>query len=131
MIGLDTNVLVRYFAQDDPHQSAKVNALFATFTPEHKGFVSLLTLAELAWVLRRAFHLDRQELASVIEKILNSQDMTVEQAEVCWSALHLFLASRADFSDCLMERSCRARGCDYTVTFDSQAAKSAGMRLLR
>jgi predicted nucleic-acid-binding protein len=49
MIGLDTNVLVRYLVQDDPEQSAAAGSLFDTFTAEAPGFISAVSIVELVW----------------------------------------------------------------------------------
>jgi predicted nucleic-acid-binding protein len=70
MIGLDTNILVRYLAQDDPTQSR-----IAAEVIEHRlnegnpGFVSVVAMAETVWVLDRNYHLTNLELASAIERI--------------------------------------------------------------
>jgi predicted nucleic-acid-binding protein len=42
----------------------------------------------------------------------------------------LFKESKADFTDCLIERSGGAAGCTYTATFDQNAVKHCGMRLV-
>ena len=52
MIGLDTNVIVRYVVQDDPRQSAAATRLMEkTLSAENPGFVAVVTLCEVAWVL--------------------------------------------------------------------------------
>ena len=130
MIGLDTNVLVRYVQQDDPVQSAKANAVIGSLTSERRGFIASSVLVELAWVLTSKYKVGRNDVADVLQSFLLSQEVRVEQAPIVWRALHLYRASKADFADCLIERLGAAAGCDYTVTFDQAAAKTAGMKLL-
>ncbi|RUL70150.1 PIN domain-containing protein [Dyella choica] len=131
MIGLDTNVLVRYFAQDDPVQARKAGALIESLTPERPGYVSQVALVEVIWVLGRAYRVERVEIARVIETLLRTKEVVVEAAETVWKALRLYVSSSADFADCLIERACHEAHCEYTATFDTKAAKSTGMRLIK
>jgi predicted nucleic-acid-binding protein len=131
MIGLDTNILVRYLAQDDPKQSALANSLIEeTLTAESPGFVSTVALIELVWVLESGYDRDRAQISSVLELLLRAKPLVVEHADVAWQATRAFAAGKADFADCLIERSGHANTCDHTLTFDRTAANSAGMRLL-
>jgi predicted nucleic-acid-binding protein len=130
MIGLDTNVLVRYLQEDDPAQTAKANMLISSLNSERRGYVSLLTLAEVVWILSRKFRLDRKTLVQIIDSLLRAQELIIEQTDVARKALYLFEDSKAGFSDCLIAQLGHAAGCDYTVTFDQAAGKTAGMKLL-
>ncbi len=129
MIGLDTNVLVRYLTRDDPTQSAAAIKLLRSFSSESKGFLSLIVLIETTWVLQTSYGFKKNQLEEVVEALLRSQELTVERSDLAWQALRTFSASRADFSDCLIERCSHAAGCFYTATFD-RAGSTAGMRLL-
>lgn len=131
MIGLDTNVLVRYFAQDDVEQAKKATELLESLTVEGPGYITQVTLVEVVWVLARAYRLERAEISQVVETVLRTREFLVESTETAWKALRLYMASSADFSDCLIERACNEAGCDYTMTFDKTAAKTAGMRLIK
>lgn len=131
MIGLDTNVLVRYFAQDDPAQARKATALIESLTADNPGYITQVTLVEVVWVLGRAYGAGRAEITQVIETLLRTKELIVETTETVWAALRLYAASSADFADCLIERSCREAQCEYTATFDTKAAKATGMRLIR
>ncbi|HUK47601.1 MAG TPA: type II toxin-antitoxin system VapC family toxin [Terriglobales bacterium] len=130
MIGLDTNVIVRYIVQDDPAQSAAAARLFDTFTADLSGYVSLVSVVELVWVLESCYEVGRPEIEALIESLLRSRGLVIEQAELIWRALQLFSKTNAEFADCLIERSGQIAGCEYTVTFDRSAAKTAGMQLL-
>lgn len=131
MIGLDTNVLVRYFAQDDPAQSRKANALIESLTVEHPGYVTQVALVEVVWVLGRAYDTRREEISHVIETLLSTKELVVEASETVWKALRLYADSSADFADCLIERACHDALCEYTATFDTKAAKTACLRLVK
>jgi len=130
MIGLDTNVLVRYVTHDDPVQTAAAVKVIGSLSPDAPGFVSLVAIAELVWVLEAAYKFQKGEIEQVLETLLRSRELVIEQAEVAWQALRRFSASRADFSDCLIERCGHAVECQYTATFDRRAATGAGMRLI-
>lgn len=131
MIGLDTNVLVRYFQRDDAAQTETAGTLIGSFTTARRGFIANGVLIELAWVLASRYKVSRGDVAEIIQRLLLSQEIVIEQASVAWEALRIYRASSADFSDCLIERIGAAAGCDYTVTYDKAAAKTAGMRLLK
>ncbi|WP_411280330.1 PIN domain-containing protein [Gemmatimonas sp.] len=127
MIGLDSNVLVRYLAQDDQAQAARATALIETHcTADNPGFVGLVVLAEVVWVSESSYGASRAEVAEIVRRILSIRQLVVQNAEVVWQALRHFESSRADFADCLIHRCAEAAGCDKTVTFD----KRAGMTLL-
>ena len=130
MIGLDTNVLVRYVMQDDPKQSQKASRLIESLTPETPGFVTLVALIELVWVLTSCYNLTREQVAQALDGLLRAKEIVLERAEQFSQALRTFGASGADFADCLIERTAVAVGCGKTMTFDIGAAKFAGMALI-
>ncbi|MBN8519925.1 MAG: type II toxin-antitoxin system VapC family toxin [Candidatus Accumulibacter sp.] len=129
MIGLDTNVLVRYIMQDDPEQSLLSTRLVESLSVESPGFVALVSVVELGWVLDAAYDLDRQQIADAFEALLRTKEIVVERAETVWKALRIFQRTNADLADCLIERSAAA-GCGTTVTFDRGAVKGCGMTLV-
>jgi predicted nucleic-acid-binding protein len=131
MIGLDTNVLVRYFAQDDPMQSRKASALVESLTVERPGYVTQVALVEVVWVLARLYDAGREDIARLIETLLRTKELVVEAAETVWKALRVYAGSSADFVDCLIERTCHEAHCEYTATFDARAAKTAGLKLIK
>ena len=129
MIGLDTNVLVRYIMQDDAKQAALASRLVESLA-DSTGFIPFIVIAELSWVLTSAYSLSRQQLAEALEGVLRSKEWVVEKADIVWQAVRLFQSGSADFADCLIFRSAAAVGCEKTMTFDKDAAKSGGMTLL-
>jgi predicted nucleic-acid-binding protein len=130
MIGLDTNILVRYIMQDDARQSALATRLVESLSVESPGFVPLVSVVELAWVLSSAYALDRGQVVQACESLLRTKEIVVERAEIVWKALRVFQSANADFADCLIERSAAVAGCDRTMTFDRGAAKGCGMTLV-
>jgi predicted nucleic-acid-binding protein len=130
VIGIDTNVLVRYIAQDDPAQARRASRLIehecSAATP---GFISLVVLVELVWVSESCYGATPAEVAEIVRRILSIRQLVVQDAEIAWKALLLFESSKADYADCLVERMATAAGCSVVMTFDKAAAK-AGMTLL-
>ena len=131
MIGLDTNVLVRYIMQDDIKQSPKATKLVDSLTVDSPGFVSIVSVVELWWVLSSSYDLNREQVAQALELLLRSKEIVVDRSDQVLKALRVFKVSAADFADCLIERSAASVGCTRTMTFDLRAAKSAGMSLVQ
>lgn len=131
MIGLDTNVLVRYLTQDEPAQAAIANDLIENrLSADTPGFIAAIVLVELVWVLESAYGCDRAAISAILSRILRAKPLRVENAEVAWQAARAFSDGRGDFADCMIERVANANGCAATLTFDKIATKHAGMRLL-
>lgn len=130
MIGLDTNVLVRYVMQDDPRQSPRATRVIESLSAEEPGFVPVVALVELVWVLSGSYGLGRAQVAQVLEGLLRSKELVVDRAELVTQALNRFGTAGADFADALIERIAAAAGCATTMTFDAGAVKSAGMALV-
>lgn len=131
MIGLDTNVLVRYIMQDDPKQSPRANRLMESLSAEEPGYVTVVSIIELYWVLTSCYALTGQQVKEALDVLLRSKEIVVDQAEQVMRALRVFDVGAADFADCLIERIAAAAGCTQTMTFDQAAAKHAGMSLIR
>ncbi len=131
MIGLDTNILVRYLAKDDPIQTPVAVRLVRSLSADEPGFLSLVVITELIWVLRISYRYRKDEIANVVETLLQSRELIVEQEELVADALRGFVTGSADFADHLIERAGHLAGCNHTVTFDKHAASFAGMRLLK
>ena len=132
MIGLDTNVLVRFFAQDDAAQSKKATTLMDSLSANRPGYVSQVALVEVVWVLGRCYDVERTQMKEIIDSMVGTKELVVEGADTVRKALRVFAASdKADFADCLIERSGHVAECEYTATFDVTASKLTGMRLIK
>lgn len=130
MIGLDTNVLVRYIAQDDPRQSPRATRLIESLSGTEPGFISHVVLAETVWVLESCYGTDASKIAEVIETLLRIDGLVVDRADIAWLALREFKQRPGDFPDVLIAAIARGAGCTSVQTFDHGAAKRAGMSLL-
>jgi predicted nucleic-acid-binding protein len=131
MIGLDTNILVRYLIHDDTGQTTLAKRIMNSLSSDSPGFITLVVLAELVWVLKISYDFSKTELEQVLESLLRSEELVVERAEIALQALRKFRAGNADFADSLIERCGHAAQCKHTLTFDLKAAAGSGMRLLR
>lgn len=130
MIGLDTNVLVRFLVQDDPEQAAAANGLFAGLTEEAPGFLCREVLVELVWVLERAYGLSRLDIARALDSLLEARDLVVEAADRVAIAVDRYRKGGAGFADQMITLAGQGAGCRETVTFDRQAGALPGMRPL-
>ena len=131
MIGLDTNVLVRYIMQDDPKQTALANKLIEGLTEDSPGYISLVAIVEMVWVLESAYDLTRQQVTAALRNLLSVNVFKIDRVAVVASALRTYAEGTADVADCLIERSAALAGCRCTMTFDRAAAKTGGMVLIK
>ena len=130
MIGLDTNILVRYITHDDAAQTAIATKLMASLSSESLGYVSLVVLVELIWVLEDFFDFSKKEVEDVVESLLRGREIFLERPDLVEQAIRKFKSGNADLADCIIERAAHAAGCDYILTFDRKAV-SGGMRMLQ
>lgn len=131
MIGLDTNVLVRYLAQDDPLQSPKATEFIERRLSERNpGFISVVAMAETAWVLERAYGLADEAIAAAIEHTLQADVLVVESEQEVFTAMIALKEGRGSFADALIGALDDKAGCSRTLTFDQNALRLAGIALL-
>ena len=124
MIGLDTNILVRYLAQDDPVQSQQAMELIERrLSAEEPGFVSTVAMAETAWVLDRAYGLADDEIAAAIERTLQADVLVVENEQEVFTALIMLKEGRGSFADALIAALGAKAGCFRNLTFDRKALR--------
>jgi predicted nucleic-acid-binding protein len=132
VIGLDTNVVVRYLAQDDERQAAAANRLIeGSLSAESRGFISIVSLTEIVWVMTANYRASRTAVADIVEGLLTAPQLMLEKADVVWRALRAYRDSKADFSDAVIVELGREAGCSKTVTFDRDAAAHPGVEALR
>ena len=124
MIGLDTNVLLRYLAQDDPAQSPRATEIVERrLTVQEPGFVSLVSVLEVVWVLKSLFKRSRQEIANDIEMLLAADTLEVQNEQEVYTAVVSLRNGIGTFEDALIGALGVWRGCAATLTFDEDAAK--------
>lgn len=129
MIGLDTNVVVRYLVQDEADQSAMASTVIDALTEKDPGFLSLVTVVELYWVLRHAYKISTARCGELVEGLLDARELRVDQDSILRAALTMS-RDGLDFADAVIAELGRVAGCEHTVTFDRRAAQSNEMRLL-
>jgi predicted nucleic-acid-binding protein len=131
MIGIDTNVLVRYIVHDDQKQAkAAAQLIEHTCSPENPGLINHIVLCELVWVLRRSYKLDKKNICQVIEQIIRTDRFLIEDIQLVWRALETFKEAKADFADCLLGQRNLQAGCEYTATLDDAASQTPGYQHL-
>ncbi|HEV2746493.1 MAG TPA: type II toxin-antitoxin system VapC family toxin [Allosphingosinicella sp.] len=128
MIALDTNILVRYIVGDDHGQARRAAALLEhELTVARPGFVSLVALVELGWVLRNVYSVSSSELRDIVRQLLNAAQLIIDRADAVEAALaHV----HEDFADALIHELGKAAECSKTLTFDREFARLEGVQLL-
>jgi predicted nucleic-acid-binding protein len=131
MIGLDTNILVRYLTQDDPVQSAKAaEILERRLTEKNPGFVSIVAMVETVWVLDRAYFLTAREIATAIERLLQVEVLAIEKEQEVFTAMVALKQGHGSFADALIAELGARVGCTRTLTFDRKATRLPGFELI-
>ena len=131
MIGLDTNVLVRYLTHDDAVQYEKAAAFIEAAVERGEQFlINMTVLCELVWVLGSVYRYSREEIAGALEQVLATSQFDIERLDDARRALSDFRATKADFSDALVGRINRSLGASHTVTFDRDLKGLDSFRVL-
>lgn len=128
MIAIDTNVLVRYLAQDDEAQAELSTKLIESSA---EIFLSSMVLCEMVWVLSRAYGYKRSQICHVLKQILMTESFIIENPDLVWSSIYDFEKGNGDFSDCLIANTAHRHSVDTTFTFDKKASKHKFMTLLK
>jgi predicted nucleic-acid-binding protein len=127
MIGLDTNILVRYLAQDDPIQSPKATEIIERrLTEDDPGFVSVVAMVETVWVLERAYGLSGPEIAAAVERTLQADVLVIQSEQEVFAAMTVLKEGQGSFADALIGALGARAGCSRTLTFDREAARLPG-----
>jgi predicted nucleic-acid-binding protein len=124
VIGLDTNILVRYLTKDDEKQWQKAVEIVESGEP---CFVANVVICELIWVLRgQPYNFTRQEISNTLEIMLQCAVFEWENRSVIYQALQRFKQGNADFSDYLIGGVAQQSGCNITATFDRKLRGEKG-----
>lgn len=130
MIGVDTNVLVRHLTHDDPAQSAVASRFFAERTVDDPAHISLVTLVETVWVLRRAYGVEAAAVARVLRGLLAAREVSIPSPDLVRRSLDDAERVGVDLADALIAHLGLQAGAEGTVTFDRRAAELPAMILL-
>lgn len=127
MIGIDTNILVRYLTEDDKEQSLIAAELLETYTGKTNSiFINNIIICELIWVLDRGYKYKKKQITDVIKQILSTEEFAFERQDVLWLALDQYNQNNADFSDCLIAELNKYHNCQKTFSFDKSVTKLNG-----
>lgn len=130
MIGLDTNILVRYLTQDDAAQAAiAAEVVERRITQGEPGFVSLVTVAELVWVLDSFYEFTGKEIAAAVERLLQIDTLNIQNEREVFAAMVALRTGLGSFDDALIGALGEWAGCEETLTFDRKAARLKGFSL--
>jgi predicted nucleic-acid-binding protein len=127
LIGLDTNILVRYLAQDDAIQSPIAsNLLERRLSVAEPGFISVVALVETVWVLQRSYKMRGPALAACVARLLQADVLVVQHQPAVHAAMVAYRDRNADFGDALIALLGMQAGCTHTLTFDRDALRLPG-----
>jgi len=131
MHGLDTNILIRYLTRDDPVQFRKSAGIIERrLTRDKPGFISLVTIAEVVWVLESVYEFTGHEIAAGIESMLQADTLAIQNEQEVFIAAQVLKDGSGDFADALIGAVGRWAGCDSTLTFDKKAARLTGFEVV-
>lgn len=131
MIGLDTNILVRYLTQDDDTQARRATQIIESqLTEARPGFISLVAMVETVWVLGRVYGLSNLEIANTVERILQADTLLVQNEQEVFTAMVALKTGAGSFSNALIGALGEWAGCTVTFTFDNKAKRLKQFQLL-
>jgi len=131
MIGLDTNILVRYIAQDDPDQSRKAtHEIEKGVSAGDMFFIADIVMCELVWVMETAYGYVWSEIAQILDRILRTKQFQFENKDLLWQSLADYQRKKGDFADHLIGRANHKAGCLETLTFDAGLKNNPIFRVL-
>jgi predicted nucleic-acid-binding protein len=132
MIGVDTNVLVRFFVRDDPRQGSLADRFMNERTSDDPAFISVIVVAEFVWALEQVYDYQRSQIRAALALLLGSANVVLEREELVKTALMSAGEANSDIADSLIAALANDAGASATVTFDRDAAKLVpGMELLK
>lgn len=130
-VGIDANILLRLIVNDDESQRRAATQFGAGLGREFRGFITIVSLLETDWALRRQYGYSRRDSMMALRRLTGVRGLDVERHDVVVQAIHLVEARNVDFADALIAGCSREAGCERTLTFDQDAARLVpGMELL-
>ena len=129
MVAFDTNVVVRILVGDDPAQTRKAERAFVEHARGDGVFVSLLVMAEVAWVLSVAYEWDRATIHDRLSRLVRTRGVVLEELELIESALEGYRLDKAELPDYFILGKAQAASAEL-LTFDRRLARASGASLL-
>lgn len=131
MIGIDTNVLVRYFTQDDEVQSKQASNLIEKFLGSPKSIlINNIVLCELIWVLLRGYKYSKNDVLTLLKGIASTIEFTFEDINILMHSILEFEESNTDFADILIGNINNVKGVRDTFTFDIKASALSSFKYI-
>lgn len=131
MIGLDTNILVRYIVQDDIQQAQLAGDIIENqCSIQNPAFINEITLCEVIWVLKRAYHYEKSVILMILEQLLSTDEIYISSHSEAWQAYLDYQKGNADFSDYFIAQINKKCGCHFTFSFDKKACQHENFKLL-
>lgn len=121
-VGIDTNVLLRLLVNDDPAQRKAVLSFGKGLGENYSGFITLISLVEIDWALRKQYGYSKPESVSALQKITQLRGVEIQSADAIVRAIHGVETGAGDFADVLIAHLCLDEGCSHVVTLDKKAA---------
>jgi predicted nucleic-acid-binding protein len=123
VIGLDTNVILRYLLQDDPEQTRQANRIIeGQLSESNPGFINLAAVLEIVWVLRSLLKRTPAQIATLLENLLTSDSLEIQNEQQVFEAVFALKRGTGEFEDALIGALNSWSGCSHTLTFDRRAA---------
>jgi predicted nucleic-acid-binding protein len=123
MIGLDTNVILRYLLQDDAKQALQANKIIDQLSNQNPGFINLVTVLEVVWVLRSLLKQTPSQIAAHLENLLVADTLVVQNEQQVFEAAFALKRGAGEFEDALVGTLNACSGCSHTLTFDRKASR--------
>lgn len=131
MLGLDTNVLIRYIVQDDEHQAKLATDFIENeCSKENPAFINEITLCEIVWVLKRAYRYDKSIILNITQELLSNNEIQIASYAQARDAYHDYERGNADFSDYFIAQLNKKHGCEVTVSFDKKSCNHQNFKFL-
>ncbi len=124
MIGVDTNVMLRFLIDDDAAQNVAARRFMSQRTLDDPAFLSAVTLAEIIWVLHRRLKFSMAQIIEMIRALLTLDVLVVDHIEKLDMLINSSDIPPVGLADYLVVWSGTAAGCRSTMTFDKAAAKA-------
>lgn len=130
MIGIDTNILIRYIVRDDENQAKAADKIMGSCSENMPALINQIVLVEMVWVLKRFYKYSKLDILKILELILFNSDIEVLNSEEAKKAFIEYEKGNADFSDYFIAAINSHNGVLFTFTFDKQAAQCNGFKLV-
>lgn len=131
MIGIDTNILLRLWLNDDAAQNKRIDTLLAAHGSKPGSLlVTDVVLVEAVWTLKSAFEQDKRAQSLAVRSLLDETAFAFEDREAVAAALGRFESGSCGFADCLVVAKHARLGCEFTATFDRGMRKLPGVKVL-